>query len=159
MSLPRLLPDEPLPPYAFVPGKNPHPVSDPAGHSHGVRPDPVPVPDPQRWRECQAYCRGIDLFNHGYYWEAHEAWEAAWQACGRRGTVADFFKGLIKLAAAGVKLREGVPEGARGHAARAAKLFRKVEAELGPRCFGLDLEQLVAVASDATELEIVLRPE
>ncbi|MER9007639.1 DUF309 domain-containing protein [Mesorhizobium sp. M0862] len=22
---------------------------------------------------------GIDLFNHGYYWEAHEAWEPLWQ--------------------------------------------------------------------------------
>ncbi|TGQ49534.1 DUF309 domain-containing protein, partial [Mesorhizobium sp. M1C.F.Ca.ET.210.01.1.1] len=23
---------------------------------------------------------GIDLFNHGYYWEAHEAWEPLWHA-------------------------------------------------------------------------------
>src|SRR4051794_23916492 len=31
----RLLPDEPLPPYSFVPGRFPHPVRDPAGHSFG----------------------------------------------------------------------------------------------------------------------------
>lgn len=46
------------------------------------------------------YLRGIDLFNHGFYWESHEAWEAVWISAGRRGSVADFLKALIKVAAA-----------------------------------------------------------
>ena len=45
------------------------------------------------------------------YWEAHEAWEELWHACGRMGPTADFLRGLIKLAAAGVKVREGRPRG------------------------------------------------
>ena len=50
-----------------------------------------------------------DLLNHGFYWEAHEAWETLWHAAGRKGEIADFLKGLIKLAAAAVKAREGNP--------------------------------------------------
>jgi hypothetical protein len=44
---------------------------------------------------------------------------------------ATFFKGLIKLAAAGVKARQGMPEGVRGHALRARELFEEVAAQLG----------------------------
>ena len=58
-----------------------------------------------------ARLRGLLYYNAGYYWEAHEAWEAAWVIAGRQGPTADFYKGLIKLAAAGVKLYEGnLPE-------------------------------------------------
>src|SRR5207253_3029830 len=60
-DVPRLVPDEPLPPYAFVPGRCPHPVSDPAGHSFNVpRERPAP-PDPEDWAACRPYLVGIDL--------------------------------------------------------------------------------------------------
>ena len=67
---------------------------------------------------------GFDLFNHGYYWEAHEAWERRWVAENRQGALADLLKGLIKLAAAGVKARAGKPAGVRRHARRAEELFQ-----------------------------------
>jgi uncharacterized protein len=128
-QIPRLLPDEPLPAYAFVPGRFPHPTSDPAGHSYGVEP-PIPAKvEPEKWRECRPYLFGIDLFNAGYYWESHVAWESLWIACGRKGVVADFLKGLIKLAAAGVKALEGRPDGVKSHSARTAELLRGVAAE------------------------------
>ena len=120
----RLVPDEPFPPYAFVPGRLPHPTSDPAGHSFGKEPAEPRKVDPERWHECRPYLYGIDLFNGGYYWESHVAWESLWMACGRKGVVADFLKGLIKLAAAGVKALEGKAEGVRSHAGRAAELWR-----------------------------------
>ena len=41
---------------------------------------------------------GVDLFNRGLYWEAHEAWEEAWMP-DRRGPNAGFYKGLIQVAA------------------------------------------------------------
>ncbi|MER8440411.1 DUF309 domain-containing protein [Mesorhizobium sp. M1312] len=69
---------------------------------------------------------GIDLFNHGYYWEAHEAWEPLWHAAQQSAQHRQFFKGLILLAAAGVKIREGKRVAAARHAARAAALFRRV---------------------------------
>ena len=42
--------------------------------------------------------RGIDLFNEGRYWAAHEAWEEAWTP-DRRGPDSGFLKGLIQVAA------------------------------------------------------------
>jgi hypothetical protein len=120
---PRLVPDRPLPPYTYVPGRSPHPIRDPRGHMHGVA-HPIATPlDPARWRDCAEYRWGIDLFNAGYYWEAHEAWESVWHAVGREGGVADFLKGLIKLTAAGVKLYEGRPAGVTRHLRRAAALL------------------------------------
>src|SRR5437879_10594544 len=41
---------------------------------------------------------GIELFNRGLYWEAHEAWEEAWTP-DRRGPDRGFYKGLIQVAA------------------------------------------------------------
>ncbi len=145
-SAPRLVPDEPFPPYAFVPGRSPHPESDPAGHSFGVPRGPVPPPDPERWADCRPYLFGLDLFNAGYPWESHVQWESLWLAAGRRGLMADFLKGLIKLAAAGVKEREGKSEGVKGHARRAAELFRGVQACAGNRFLGLSLPELIVLA-------------
>jgi predicted metal-dependent hydrolase len=41
---------------------------------------------------------GIELFNQGRYWEAHEAWEEAWTS-DRHGPDRGFYKGLIQIAA------------------------------------------------------------
>jgi hypothetical protein len=122
---------------------------------HGLRSE-VPAPlDPARWQDNGAYLRGTDLFNCGYYWEAHETWEGLWNQAGRQGVTADFLKALIKLAAAGVKVREGVPRGAAAHAAGAAELFREVaDARGGPNaCFaGLRLGDLLAFTAQAEGL-------
>ncbi len=140
---PRLAPEFPLPPYSYVTGKFPHPTRDPAGHSFGhVPPEPAPL-DPNNWQNSREYLFGCDLFNHGYYWEAHEVWEGLWKACGRRGTTADFLKCLIKLAAAGVKHREGRSEGVRRHAARAAELLESVRQDAYA---GFDVRTLLSIA-------------
>ena len=124
----RFLPEKPWPRYAFVPGRGlPHPVTDPGGHSFGAQAVIASI-DPARWRECVPYLWGTDLFNFGYYWEAHEAWEGIWRAYDRSETPALFLQGLIKLAAAGVKVREGVPQGVEGLASGAAEHFREVAA-------------------------------
>ncbi len=41
---------------------------------------------------------GIELFNRGRYWDAHEAWERAWMP-DRKGPESGFYKGLIQVAA------------------------------------------------------------
>jgi len=96
-----------------------------------------------------ALARGAELFNRGLYWEAHEAWEGLWLACGRKGTTADFLKGLIKLAAAGVKIRQGQLDGVRNHARRAAELFAGVPRAKG--YLGLSVKELIARARDVAE--------
>ncbi|MER8480813.1 MULTISPECIES: DUF309 domain-containing protein [unclassified Mesorhizobium] len=103
---------------------------------------------------------GIDLFNHGYYWEAHEAWEPLWHAAKQSTQHRLLFKGLILLAAAGVKIREGKPVAAARHAARAAALFRRV-APLPSRPFeaalGMTPAALAVHAEAATTFPAVLR--
>lgn len=42
--------------------------------------------------------KGVELFNSGLYWEAHEAWEEAWTP-DRHGPDRGFWKGLIQVAA------------------------------------------------------------
>ena len=116
----------PFPPYSYVPGHFPHPVSDAKGHMYGKSlavPEPL---EPDAWMDCQEYLYGIDLFNHGFYWESHETWESLWHVAGRRGPIADFLKGLIKLAACTVKVREGNPRGVQRHAKRAMELLTNV---------------------------------
>jgi hypothetical protein len=146
----RFLPDVPLPPYSHVPGRTPHPVSDPQGHSFGHAPEHAAAPDSDDWLACRVYLRGLDLFNGGYYWEAHEVWESLWHACGRAGRAADFLKGLIKLAAAGVKVREGRPRGVVHHARAAAELFRRVGGA-DERFFGLQLGELIRLAEEVAD--------
>lgn len=138
--------EEPLPPYSFVPGGAfPHPTSSPEGHLFG-HVESVAAIDEEHWSESRGYLRGFVLFEAGYYWEAHEAWEALWHAAGRRGPVADVLKGLIKMAASGVKVRQGQRHGIVTHAARAAACFRQARELRGPRFLGLDLDRLVALA-------------
>ncbi len=76
----------------------------------------------------EPYLWGRRLFQPGYYWEAHEAWEGLWHALGRSGPRADLVKGLIKLAAAGVKLREHNRDGLHRHLARAEELTTQARA-------------------------------
>ena len=147
---PRFLPDRRFPPYAYVPGETPHPTRDPGGHSYGtafVLPEP---PDPDNWRACHDYLYGIDLFNHGFYWEAHEAWEGLWVACGRRGPTATYLQALISLAAAGLKVRLGSARGMRANANKAARLFESVASHAGSngtRYMGLDVRALADFAA------------
>jgi ribulose-phosphate 3-epimerase len=42
--------------------------------------------------------RGVELFNKGEFWEAHEAWEGAWMPH-RHQPEGDFYKGLVQVAA------------------------------------------------------------
>lgn len=164
----RYVPDVPFPAYAYAPGRSPHPHRDPRGFDYAAAAGPVSPLRPEGWASCRPYLYGVDLFNHGYYWEAHEAWEALWHACGRRGTTADFLKGLIRLAAAGVKAREGKPAGVVSHARRVLELLHQVQegtvVSAGLYC-GLDLaaltrqvQEVMTTEVPGTRLGVLLRP-
>ncbi len=141
-----------LPPYTYVPGQTPHPVSDPRGHAYGHRAEPVPPLDPAHPEKSPTWMEACTLFKAGYYWEAHEAWESLWHAAGRTGPVADCLKGLIKWAAAGVKVREGRPAGVHRHCLRAAELLRNAQSVSAvPPIAGLELHRILAVIEAASE--------
>jgi hypothetical protein len=142
----RFLPEMPFPAYAYTPGQGqPHPTRDPRGHSHGATHPAPPPPDPERWRDSRDYLRGVDLYNAGYYWEAHEVWEGLWNACGRTGETAVLLQALIALAASALKRRAGNTAGAEAHARRAVMLLRGLR---GPG-LGLDPAALARQAETA----------
>jgi len=64
---------------------------------------------------------GVDLFNHGFPWEAHEAWEPLWFAAPGERPERALLQGLIHAAAAVVKARAGANDAARGLAGSACK--------------------------------------
>ena len=89
----------------------------------------------------------------GFYWEAHEEWEKLWRVSGADTTVGRFLKGLIKLAAAGVKVRERSIHGVRRHAASAGEMFADVAAEADIDSFcGLEFIRLQFAADRAAQL-------
>jgi hypothetical protein len=143
---------ERFPPYSYVPGGPwPHPVRSPAGHSHGRTARAWRPATPNLGAVPASFLRGAELFDAGYYWEAHEVWEGLWHAEGRRGATADALKGLIKLAAAGIKVREGRESGVRTHARRAAECFAAARRQGGANPLGLDLDQWIERARAIAE--------
>ena len=96
------------------------------------------------------------MFNHGFYWEAHEAWEALWQAIERKGRRAKLLKGLIKLAACGVKARQASNSGVIHLAGGALKEFKEVyrENDNSGDYMGLNLKALIAIAEKVKALDI-----
>lgn len=136
---PRYVPDRPFPPYTFIPGQAPHPISDPRGHSYGVHePSPSPM-EPERWGESEDYLWGVDLYNHGYPWEAHEAWEGLWSVAERRSIVHMHLQGLIQCAAAVVKALGDRPAGVASLSKSALGYLDRVIEQGGSPHLGVDL--------------------
>jgi predicted metal-dependent hydrolase len=138
----------PLPPYRFVPGGRwPHPVKDPNGHTHGVTTSTEPVYPAARWAEQQGYLYGIDLFNHAFWWEAHEAWEDLWHRT-TDATQRQYLHGLIQL---GTALLKWHLRNARG----VSKLLDRSRTRLVPIArnhrsyMGLDVADLLATVDQA----------
>jgi hypothetical protein len=131
----RFAPELPFPVYAYVPGRHPHPSR--TGFARTV--DCGDLNTTHRY--------ALDLFNYGYYWEAHEAWETLWHAYGRHSLEGRLIHGLIALAAAGVKVREGNALGVVHHVRRAAAIFRDLSAERLVM-LGLAVDALTAFAEE-----------
>ena len=114
-NLPRYT-QRPFPSYRYLPFQTnnplPHPRTDPTGHSYNEEEFYLPQFSPDDWRTCEPYLYGIDLFNHGYWWEAHEALETVWLAAGQKSTqCGKFVQGLIQLAGAQLKRFVDEPRG------------------------------------------------
>jgi hypothetical protein len=112
----RYAPDTPLPAYRYVPGSGlPHPVNDPRGSLYSdVKPPPLESWTPHLWPVLTPWLHGVDLFNHWYFWEAHEAWEGLWQVVDKTQAPALFVQSLIQVGAAILKVHLGSLEGAQG---------------------------------------------
>jgi hypothetical protein len=127
----RYLPDRPFPAYAFVPGKTPRHARE-KGEERRELSLAAALP-PERWREDEDFLFGVDLYNAGFFWEAHEAWERTWRAS-RDERQRRLLQALIQLAAACLKLGMDEPAGA----ARLARVASDKLRALGePELMGL----------------------
>ncbi len=90
---PPLRVDLPLPPSRYVPGQGVHPLR--GGHGGCGLPPEAP-PD-------LAVARGLDLLDHRFPWEAHEALEQAWRAWPATDPRRTGAAGLVKVGACWLK--------------------------------------------------------
>lgn len=91
----------PLPEARHVPGQTSRPTASPAFDA--AQSVPIYTVDRQ-WRENAAYLYGIDLYNAGFFWEAHEVWEAVWMHTLGNSRERLLLQGLIQLTNACLKV-------------------------------------------------------
>lgn len=142
----RYAPGIALPCYSYVPGHgSPHPVNEPVSERRSLA---ATLIDNAEW------LHALDLFNHGFYWEAHEVWEGFWNTLGRTTPEARLVQGLIHLAAAAVKIREGKPHGVARHARRARELLGGTSvADSDAATLGLTPASMTAVLGELESLK------
>jgi hypothetical protein len=141
----RYAPKRPFPPYAYLPGGAlPHPTQNPEGHSYTGGPgEEADYYEPTRWRDNDDYLFGVDLYNHGYLWEAHEVWEGLWHKAKPDAVQADLLQGLIQCAAAALKVPMQQPGGLAKLARVGTERLENVARRGGPDYMGLDLFDFV----------------
>lgn len=87
--------------------------------------------------EADFFREGIDLFNAGEFFEAHEIWEDAWHLAS--GPRKSFYQGLIQCAVTLEHVRRGNPRGVRSVWTTAQQKF----AGLPSPYMGIDIRQLL----------------
>lgn len=102
-------------------------------------------PEPQSAVAADELAYGIDLFHHGFLWEAHEAWEGLWRAAPRGSTLAHGLRGLIQCAAGALKAETDRPQGLVRLAAKAQRELALAGAELEVAGLRIDLARFAEV--------------
>ncbi|HSF18409.1 MAG TPA: DUF309 domain-containing protein [Vicinamibacteria bacterium] len=137
--------DNPFPPYKHLPGQTPHPERDPGGYRFRKAAACVRALRKNGWHRNTDYLYGVDLFNAGYYWEAHAVWEELWRAAPASSRSSRFLQGLIQLAASSLKHTAGREAGA-------TKLLQSALAKLervssgSPIYMGIEIPELLSQA-------------
>jgi hypothetical protein len=105
----------PLPGYAHIPGR----TSTADAQLEQV----LAEMDRHEDRLAQRCLYGCQLFEAGFYWEAHEAWEPVWHAARPNSAAALLIQAAIALANAALKIRMQQPRAARRLTSRAHSLL------------------------------------
>ncbi|WP_337660182.1 DUF309 domain-containing protein [Anderseniella sp. Alg231-50] len=94
------MPDISLPSQTHVPGTGSKPDQVPLDHAKELAPAVTGAYD---WQDNVPYLYGHDLMRAGYYWEAHEVWEAVWLATPSNSPERLLLQALIQTANAQLK--------------------------------------------------------
>ncbi len=77
------------------------------------------------WCYIGAYQQGLTFFEAGFFWEAHEMWEAVWVKCAPNSREKYLLQGLIQVANACLKVRMRRKRGALKLVQEASMLIRE----------------------------------
>jgi len=136
-----------LPPAPHYPGRNPRP--DPALFAPAL--SGLEGLTPTELAASPAFAGGLAAFRAGFYWEAHEFWEAVWSALPQASAERELLRGLIQLANAGLKRRMG-REGAVARILPLAEAaLREARRRGGESLMGLDAATLLALWAQIQE--------
>ena len=109
----------------------------------------APVPEvafvpPEGWAASSDYLYGCDLYNHAYWWEAHEAWEGLWQLTDKGGAQGRFLQGIIQVSACHLKRLVGHENGVKRLYQTSLEYLRSVTEAIGSREYmGLDVADFI----------------
>jgi len=100
----------------------------------------------------------VDLYNAGFLWEAHEAWESLWHVSKGDRSQAQFIQGLIQCTAAALKVRMGQPKGVERLGEQGTQRLESTALQVSNSYMGLDVLEFVHdfrefVASSPTDPE------
>lgn len=105
------------------------------------------------WERNEDYLYAVDLFNHGFYWEAHVYWERLWQVADAGSPERALLQALVQLAAGCVKKTAAEPGGGVKSFTNAARNVERVRAQVPNTPFmGLDLRTLLVATEAETPL-------
>ena len=135
-----------LPPRPYLPGQTERPdeaIFEPLkeGLAPGVAPDDL--------AQSAAFLGGQEAFAQGYFWEAHELWEAVWMVLPPASAERHLLQGLIQLANGGLKARMGRENAARRIAALAEAALREAFLQGQDRLMGLGPEDVEKMMNQA----------
>jgi len=136
----RYAPHYDLPEKRFLPGQGPG-KSRKSFHGWKFPECPAFLPITS-WEENAFYLYGIDLFNHGYFWEAHEVWGESFRAArGLDKTQMLYFQSLVQIAAAFLHLLGKNRKAAQATSQKAVNKLQKIIACQGNILMGNDLDK------------------
>ncbi len=93
-----------LPPVPYVPGLTARPEE---GCFDPVKTGLSPALSCGELASSRAFTGGLEAFSRGYFWEAHELWEAVWMCLPPASAERHLVQGLIQLANGALKRRMG----------------------------------------------------
>jgi hypothetical protein len=120
---------------------------------HALIPDPVALEAACHQKLTQDALRGLQEFNRGEYFEAHESLEAAWMA--EEGIGRELYRAVLQVAVAYYQIERANYNGA-------AKMFLRMRQWIEPlpdTCRGIDVAQLRSDARRVHQAMLSLGPE
>ena len=131
-----------MPTYRYVPGRHPHPSKHPKGHYNETPPVALEV-SVSNWATQEGWKRGLDLFDHRFYWECHEQLEAIWHRLESNDPHRSFVQGLIQAAAYRLKWHMGHDKSARTLKLACEKRLEMAHLRLGEVVWDVNIPKLL----------------